>query len=32
MQKTAALVLALTLTFLVPLRNAWKKRRYKDSS
>lgn len=27
-----ALVLALTLTFLVPLRNAWKKRRYRDSS
>lgn len=26
-----ALVLALTLTFLVPLRNAWKKRRYRDS-
>jgi uncharacterized membrane protein YdjX (TVP38/TMEM64 family) len=26
-----ALVLALTLTFLVPLRNLWKKRRYRDS-
>ena len=26
-----ALVLALTLTFLVPLRNAWKKRRYRNS-
>ena len=26
-----ALALALTLTFLVPLRNAWKKKRYSNS-